>query len=119
MDEKFAKVYYQREHLWTGNKAIRKRHQETGLSKKDARSWLAKQAYWQVHIPDPKSINHLHYEITKPNETHQFDILYVPSDVVYGTEYKYILTGIDVASRYKVARALRSKKAMVPNSSQK
>ena len=42
---------------------------------------------------------------------HQFDVLYVPSNVVYGTEYKYILTGIDVASRYKVARALRSKKA--------
>ena len=42
---------------------------------------------------------------------HQFDVLYVPSDVVYGTEYKYILTGVDVVSRYKVARALRSKKA--------
>ena len=42
---------------------------------------------------------------------HQFDILYVPSNVVYGTEYKYILTGTDVASRYKVARALRNKKA--------
>ena len=42
---------------------------------------------------------------------HQFDVLYVQSDVVYGTEYKYILTGVDVASRYKVARALRSKKA--------
>ena len=42
---------------------------------------------------------------------HQFDILYVPSNLVYGTEYKYILTGIDIASRYKVARALRNKKA--------
>ena len=42
---------------------------------------------------------------------HQFDIIYVPSDVVFGTEYKYILTGIDVASRYKVARTLWSKKA--------
>ena len=111
MDEKFAKVYYKSEHLWTRNKAIRKLHQETGLSKKVAKAWLAKQAYWQVHIPAPKSINHPHYELTKPNEMHQFGILYVPSDVVFGTEYKYILTGIDVASRYKVARALRSKKA--------
>ena len=111
MDEKFAEVYYKPEHLWTGNKAIRKLHKETGLSKKDAKSWLGRQAFWQVHIPSPKSINHPHYEITKPNKMHQFDILYVPSNVVYGTEYKYILTGIDVASRYKVARALRSKKA--------
>ena len=41
MDEKFAEVYYKPEHLWTGNKAIRKLHKETGLSKKDAKSWLA------------------------------------------------------------------------------
>ena len=111
MDENFAEVYYKPEHLWTGNKAIRKLHKETGSSKKDTKSWLAKQAFCQVHIPSPKSINHPHYEITKPNEMHQFDVLYVPSDVVYGTEYKYILTGVDVASRYNVARALRSKKA--------
>ena len=42
---------------------------------------------------------------------HQLDILYVLSNVLYGTEYKYILTDIDVASRYKVARSLRNKKA--------
>ena len=111
MVEKFAEVYYKPEHLWTGNKAIRKLHKETCLSKKDAKSWLGRQVFWQVHIPSPKSINHPHYEITKPNKMHQFDILYVPSNVVYGTEYKYILTGIDVASRYKVARSLRNKKA--------
>ena len=111
MDENFAEVYYKPEHLWTGNKAIRKLHKETDLSKKETKSWLAKQAFSQVHILSLKSIKHLHYEITKSNEMHQFGILYVPSDVVYGTEYKYILTVIDVASRYKVARALRSKKA--------
>ena len=45
MNEKFAIVYYKPEHLWTGNKAIRKIHKETGLSKKDVKSWLAKQAF--------------------------------------------------------------------------
>ena len=42
---------------------------------------------------------------------HQFDLLYMPSDTLYGSKYKYILSGIDVASRYKIARTLRSKKA--------
>ena len=42
---------------------------------------------------------------------HQFDLLYMPGDKVYGSKYKYILSGVDVASRYKVARPLRSKKA--------
>ena len=40
---------------------------------------------------------------------HQFDLLYMPSDPLYGNKYKYILAGIDAASRYKVARLLRTK----------
>ena len=33
----------------------------------------------------------------------------MPSDTLYGSEYKYILAGIDAASRFKVARPLRTK----------
>ena len=58
-----------------------------------------------------KEINHRHYDVTKPNEQHQFDLLYMPYNVFEGNTYKYILTGIDVASRYKVARQLRTKKS--------
>ena len=49
--------------------------------------------------------------MTEPNEQHQFDILYMPHNLFEGNTYKYILTGIDVASRYKVARPLRTKKS--------
>ena len=35
---------------------------------------------------------------------HQFDLLYMPSHSLYGSKYKYILAGIDAASRYKVTR---------------
>ena len=42
---------------------------------------------------------------------HQFDLLYMPSHSLYGNKYKYILAGIDAASRYKVARPLRTKQA--------
>ena len=40
---------------------------------------------------------------------HQFDLLYMPSDTLYGSKYKYILAGIDATSRYKVARPMRTK----------
>ena len=40
---------------------------------------------------------------------HQFHLLYMPSDTLYGNKYKYILAGIDAASRFKVARPLRMK----------
>ena len=49
--------------------------------------------------------------MTKPYEQHQFDLLYMPHNLFEGNTYKYILTDIDVASRYKVARPLRTKKS--------
>ena len=49
--------------------------------------------------------------MTKPNEQHQFALLYMPHNLFEGNTYNYILTGIDVASRYKVARPLRTKKS--------
>ena len=42
---------------------------------------------------------------------HQFDLLYMPSDTLYGNKYRYILARIDTTSRYKVARLLRTKQA--------
>ena len=109
--EKLYQAYYQSDRLWAGNKAIKELHKITSMSKKDIKSWLAKQALWQVHIPPPKEINHPHYDVTKPNEQHQFDILYMPHNLFEGNTYKYILTGIDFASRYKVARPVRTKKS--------
>ena len=35
----------------------------------------------------------------------------MPSDTLYGNKYKYILAGIDAASRFKVTRPLRTKQA--------
>ena len=72
---------------------------------------LSKHAFWQVHLPPPKHIDRPHYKVTIPNEMHLFDLLYMPLDTLYGNKYKYILSGIDVASRYKVARPLRTKQA--------
>ena len=42
---------------------------------------------------------------------HQLDLLHMPLDSLYGSKYKYILAGIDAASRYKVTRPLRTKQA--------
>ena len=109
--EKLYQTYYEPDCLWTGDKAIKELHKITSMLKKDIKSWLAKQALWQVHIPPPKEIHHPHYDVTKPNEQHQFDLLYMPRNLFEGNTCKYIITGIDVASGYKVARPLRTKKS--------
>ena len=109
--DKLQEIYYKPNHLWTSKKTIKKLKKLTNLSPKLINLWLSKQAFYQVHLPAPKTINRPHYGITIPNYMHQFDLLYMPGDTLYGSKYKYILSGIDVASRYKIARPLRSKKA--------
>ena len=110
-DEKLYQAYYEPDLLWTVGKAIKKLHKITSISKTDIKSWLVKQVLWQVHIPPPKEIHHLYYNVRKPNEQYQFDLLYMPPNFFKGNTYKYILTGTDVPSRYKVVWPLRTKKS--------
>ena len=105
------KIYYQPNHLWKGQKAVKKLKELSGEKPKAVKQWLSRQAFWQVHLPATKRVDRPHYEVTTPNEMHQFDLLYMPSDSLYGNKYKYILAGIDAASRFKVARPLRTKQA--------
>ena len=110
-EEKLYQAYYEPDRLWAGGKAIKELHKITSTSKKEIKSWLAKQALWQVHIPPPKEIHHPHYDVTRPNEQHQFDFLYMLHNLFEANTYKYILTGIDVASSYQVARPQRTKQS--------
>ena len=92
-----------------GQKAVKKLKELSGEKPKVIKQWLSRQAFWQLHLPAPKRADRPHYQITALNEMHQFDLLYMPSDSLYGSNYKYILAGIDAASRFKVARPLRTK----------
>ena len=53
-EEKLYQAYYEPDRLWTGGKAIKELHKITSMMKKSIKSWLAKQALWQVDIPPPK-----------------------------------------------------------------
>ena len=68
-EEKLYQAYYQPDRLWTGGKAIKELYKITSMSRKNIRSWLAKKALSQVHIPPPKDhVNYPHYDVTKPYE---------------------------------------------------
>ena len=108
---KLDELYYQPTHLWVGNEAIEKLVELSGLSVRKVKKYLTHQALWQVHIPGPRKVKHPHFQISVPNQVHQFDLLSMPGDRLYGSKYKYILSGVDIASRFKVARPLRTKRA--------
>ena len=108
------KIYYQLNHLWKGQKAVKKLRELCGEKPKEVKQWLSRQAFWQVHLPAPKRVDRPHYEVT-PNEMHQFDLLYMPSDTLYGNKYKYILAGIDAASRYLRTKQAKDVAEMIAN----
>ena len=105
------KIYYQPNHLWKDQKAVKKLKEYSKEKPKMIKQWLSRQAFWQVHLPALAHIDRPHYQVTIRNEMLQFDLLYMPSDTLHGNKYKYILAGIDASSRFKVARPLRTKQA--------
>ena len=107
--DKLQSIYYQTSHLCKGQKAVKELRELGNEKPRVIKQWLLRQAIWQVHSPPAKHVNRPHYEVMIPDEVHQFDLLYMPSDMSYGNKYKYILSETDVASRYKVARPMRTK----------
>ena len=81
------------------------------MSWKVAKSWLEKQAIWQIYLPAPKRIHRPVFDEYHPNAVHQADLLFLPHDKVGRKTYKYALTVVDIASRYKEAEPLTDKSA--------
>ena len=74
--------------------------------------WLIKQVIWQIYLPKPRHIPRPTFNIIKVNSVHQADLLFLPHDKVGQKVYKYALTVVDVASRYKAAEPLSSKEGI-------
>ena len=79
------KICYQPNHPWKGQKAVKKLKEYSKEKPKVIKQWLSRQAFWQVHLPAPKRVDRPHYQVTIPNEMHQFDLLYMPLDISTST----------------------------------
>ena len=78
-----------------------------------AKKWLTKQALWQIYLPAPRYIPQPKFDASLPNAVHQADLLFLPNNKLpRGRKvYKYALTVVDMASRYKAAEPLTSKES--------
>jgi hypothetical protein len=111
-DNKLAAVYYSSRGYWRGLAAVKKISEAAKVSEAVAKEWLKKQAIWQIYLPAPHAIPRPKFAISEPNEVHQADLLFLPHDRVKGKTYKYALTLVDVASRYKEAEPLVTKNSL-------
>ena len=110
---RLSKIYYSPKGFWKGLEAVKKLSQEAGVSEDVAKLWLMKQAIWQIYLPAPKNIPRPKFDVTSPNSVHQADLLFLPHDrLPRGRKvFKYALTVVDVASRFKAAEPLTSKES--------
>jgi len=110
--EKLKKLYYSPSGYQRGITAASKLHKKIPeLTKQEIQEWLDRQPVYQIYKAKPKKIKFPHYTQDKPNHTHQVDILYLSHDTRGKSKYKYALTVIDIASRYKEAEPLKTKSA--------
>ena len=110
---KLSKIYYSPQGYWKGFAAIKKLAQAAKVSEDVAQNWLMKQALWQVYLPAPRYIPRPKFDVPVPNKVHQADLLYLPHDRPPRSRktFKYALTVVDVASRFKEAEPLTTKEA--------
>ena len=113
LNKKLEKIYYSPKGYWRGYSAIKRLSTVAGVSEEEAKSWLKKQAMWQIYLPAPSYIPRPTFDVFVPNEAHQADLLFLPHDRPLRSRktYKYALTVVDVASRYKEAEPLATKES--------
>jgi transposase InsO family protein len=111
MEERLKKIYYSTNGYWKGLSAITKLADAANVSYDVAKTFLLKQPIFQIYLPAPKKLIRPKFENTIPNETHQMDLLFLPTDTIRRKRFKYCLTVIDIASRFKGAEPLSSKNA--------
>ena len=111
MDTKLSKVYYGPRGYWEGIAAIKKLAKAAKVPEETAKKWLIREALWQIFLPAPRRIPQPKFDVPTPNSVHQADLLFLPHDKLpRGRKvYKYALTIVDMASRYKEAEPLTSK----------
>jgi len=90
---------------WKGTSAIKKLDEAANVPEDAAKKWLIKQALWQIYLPAPRYVPRPKFDVSTPNSVHQADLLFLPHDKLSRGRkiYKYALTDVDIASRFKEA----------------
>ena len=110
-DSKHSALYYSPPGYWKGLAAVEKLASAAKVTEQQAKDWLKRQAIWQIYLPAPHPLPRPKFDVAMPNEVHQADLLFLPHDRVGRKTFRYALTVVDVASRYKEAEPLATNEA--------
>ena len=110
-DSKLSALYCSPRGYWKGLAAIEKLASAAKVTEQQAKERLKRQAIWQIYLPAPRRVPRPKFDVAVPNEVHQADLHFLPHDRVGRKTFRYALTVVEVASRYKEAEPLTTKKA--------
>jgi transposase InsO family protein len=104
--QELANVYYDpvQPEGYAGGVRLKKR-----FPQHDVKQWLGKQTTYTLHKPMRRSFPTRKYKTSGPNELWQMDLMEMIPYARINKGYKYILTCIDVFSRFARAEPLKSK----------
>ena len=107
----FLRKRYYADGGFQGVSALHTHLPKGAASKARISKWISQQDVGRYMQSPPPRATFAHFDEDKPDSIHQADLLFLPHDKVGRVTYKYALTLVDIASRFKAARPLTSKRA--------
>jgi transcription antitermination factor NusG len=108
MDDRLKEIYYNPKHP-AGFASVTKLVKESGYSREKVKKWLEKQSTYTLHRSARKKYPTRKYIVHDVDEQWQADLADVTLIAKYNKGYKFLLTVIDLFSRYAWVRPLKTK----------
>ena len=109
MEEILGKIYYNARHPASLG-SIMKLSKASGVPREKVKQWLMAQPTYTLHRQARKRYPTRSYVVHAPDEQWQADLAEVGQIADRNQQYRYILTSIDIFTRYAWCRPLRNKK---------
>lgn len=109
MNETLHGIYYNVKHP-AGFSSVKKLSKASGYSVAEVKRWLQKQSSYTLHKSAGKKYPTRKYTVHDVNEQWQADLADVSLIAKQNNGYRFILTVIDIFSRYAWARPLKTKR---------
>ena len=111
MNDMLKKIYYDPKHV-AGLSSIKKLSEASGVNTKKVKEWLKAQPTYTLHKMARKKYPTRQYVVHDVDEQWQADLADVALIAGENNGYRFILTVIDIFSRYAWARPLKTKRGV-------
>ena len=114
MDDKLRKVYYDPKHPGSFggvDRLYQNVKNELNITKRQVQDWLSRQDTYTLHKPIQRRFKRNRVFVTAIDEQWELDLVDMTSLKKYNKQYKFLITCIDVLSKYAWVIPIKNKSA--------